>query len=239
MKYLLDNQYAPTTFSWGFIHAPFPQTTKTFLSWSDSVFKQFDLEYDVLHCHGSLPELLEKLFPVSSPSNREILMATHSAWTAYFDNGSNQGDPFSRVGHLCQEMKCRGAAVTCAPHRHPEEDTGVYGAVQFQLFAPHETHFLNYERGVSVAHDGDQWVFDATGSVQPFEETLEYDAHRVRDRFTPEMLERYCRALGIDLFNPDFYGPNAVLVINKGPFGCEPKRLSHHDALKKLGLDRQ
>jgi hypothetical protein len=108
--------------------------------------------------------------------------------------------------------------------------------VHFQLFAPQETEFLNYLRGVSVGHDGERWVFHATGPIQPFEETLEYGAHRVRDRFTPLMLERYCAALGIDLFAPDFYGPNAVLLINKGPFASEPKCFSRQEALDKLGL---
>jgi hypothetical protein len=31
------------------------------------------------------------------------------------------------------------------------------------------------------------------------------------DRFTPEMLESYCAALGITLFSPDFYGEQSLL----------------------------
>jgi hypothetical protein len=37
-----------------------------------------------------------------------------------------------------------------------------------------------------------------------------YGARRVRDRFTSEMAERYCKSLGLDVFNADAYGPDAV-----------------------------
>lgn len=39
-----------------------------------------------------------------------------------------------------------------------------------------------------------------------------YKARRMRDRFTSEMLEAYCGALGIEVFESSFYGPRAVLV---------------------------
>jgi len=236
MKYLLDNQYAPTTFSWGFIDAPFEQSVDKFLSWTESVFKYYDLGYEVVRNRGSLPHLLDALFPVTTPANREMLVETPSQWSAYFDNDSNQGDPISRVGQMCDTLKCRGIAVTCAPYRHPEEGKDLYGAVQFELFASHETDFINHLRYVGVTTDDAGWEFSANGPVQPFEETLEYSAHRVRDRFTPEMLERYCSALGIDLFNPAFYGPNAVTVINKCSLPPDSPCLSRQEARKRLGL---
>jgi hypothetical protein len=86
------------------------------------------------------------------------------------------------------------------------------GAVQFELFGPVDTEFLNYVRTVSVVFDGSKWRFDATGTVQAFEDVAAYRARRIRDRFTSAMLERYCQALGIDVFDPSFYGPRAVLV---------------------------
>jgi len=82
----------------------------------------------------------------------------------------------------------------------------------FGMFGPEGTHFLNYVRSIHVAHDGSRWDFGTSGTPQPFERPEAYTARRVRDRFTSEMLEEYCKALGIDVFNPEFYGPNAVLV---------------------------
>ena len=69
---------------------------------------------------------------------------------------------------------------------------------------------------LDVTFDGRKWVFSATGTEQPFEEAETYRAPRVRDRFTSEMLERYCNALGIDVFNADAYGPDSVFVETQG-----------------------
>ncbi len=91
------------------------------------------------------------------------------------------------------------------------------GAVQFELFGPLKTRFLNYVRTVSVAFDGSRWQFNANGTVQDFEEADAYRARRVRDRFTSQMLERYCRALGIEVFDAAFYGPSAALVESAVP----------------------
>lgn len=91
------------------------------------------------------------------------------------------------------------------------------GAVQFELFGPLDTEFLNYVRTVSVVFDGSRWQFAATGTEQAFEEVEAYRARRVRDRFTSAMLERYCRALGLEVFDPGFYGLEAVFVESAVP----------------------
>jgi hypothetical protein len=86
------------------------------------------------------------------------------------------------------------------------------GSVQFEMLGPFKNDFLNYIRTVHASFDGSRWVFDAVGTPQDFEELDAYKAPRVRDRFTSEMLERYCKALGVDVFNPQAYGPRAVLA---------------------------
>lgn len=114
--------------------------------------------------------------------------------------------------------------MTCVPAVKWEKPGTIIGTLpgtSFQLFASRGTHFLNYERGVEVGFDGENWEFSASGNVQPFEEVDRYEAEQIRDRVTPDMLERYCRALGIDLFNADFYGPKGMLFVNKGPFVSE------------------
>jgi hypothetical protein len=69
------------------------------------------------------------------------------------------------------------------------------GSVQFEMLGPFKNDFLNYIRTVHASFDGSRWVFDAVGTPQDFEELDAYKAPRVRDRFTSEMLERYCKAL--------------------------------------------
>jgi hypothetical protein len=71
-------------------------------------------------------------------------------------------------------------------------------------------------------NNGGSWTFSANGIQQPFEETESYKARRIADRLTGEMLERYCKALGISVFDETFYGMKAALIntIQKLPSGA-------------------
>lgn len=61
-----------------------------------------------------------------------------------------------------------------------------------------------------------QWVgFSAEGEIQPFENVNNYRKPKVVDRFTVEMLEFYCAALGIEVFGADFYGGQCLLSHTK------------------------
>jgi hypothetical protein len=145
---------------------------------------------------------------------RQLFVETRSKWTAYFDCGIDGGDPTSVVGYLSRTLRCRGVTALAQPHTIEQFKgrCGRYGGVQFQLFGPNETDFLNYVRTVYAQHDGSRWVFGVSGTPQPYEAPESYKARRIPDRFTSEMLESYCRALGIELFDLSFYGPRAVLI---------------------------
>ena len=137
-------------------------------------------------------------------------------------------------------LKYRGLAVRCVPHTLKSERKDAkrtYGAVQFEPFASERQEFLNYERSISAANDGGRWVFSATGTVRPYENIAQYDAPRVRDRFTPEMLEKYCVALGIKLFDADFYGPDAILIEVNDPLPRHHPVLTLVEARQELGLE--
>lgn len=67
------------------------------------------------------------------------------------------------------------------------------------------------------------------GDPFPFEEVGQYQARRIKDRLTPEMVERYCSHFGIDLFNPDFYSGRA----------CIFKTQMHPDSPKLLQFPNQ
>lgn len=234
MKYFLQNEFAPVTFDLGFVDIPFDRAASFFASWIEFVHHLHGLEYSLAHLDGKLPELLEQLFPVVTPPDREMLVSTRGGWTAYFDN-SLGGNAATRVGYMCNELSCRGVAVSCAPHVQSSGDRGVYGAVTFDMFAPHATEFLNRLRSIRVVNN-DGWEFFAIGPEQPFEEKEKYSSRRTVDRFTPEMLERYCLALGIDVFNADFYGPTALMATTRSPLPHTSLPLSRTEARAKLGL---
>lgn len=235
MKYLLDNQLAPVTFGIGFVEAPFDRVSRFFVPWSTAILESYGLEHSVSVLQGTLKDLLAGLFPVTTPPSRDLLIETSRGWTACFDNSFIGGNASSRSSYLARELECRGVAISATPHVQPIGDRGVYGAVTFDLFASHETHFLNQVRSVRLVND-DRWVFSTSGPVQSFEEPDKYKSVSASDRFTPEMLERYCRALGIDVFNPDFYGPNAVMVAKITPITGGSRPLSLEEARRNLGL---
>ncbi len=74
---------------------------------------------------------------------------------------------------------------------------------------------------MSASNDGGRWVFDQFGEPFPFEKLEQYQARKVRDRFTFDMLKEYLRHLGLSPFEEDFYLPQgapAWLVEKTGPF---------------------
>jgi hypothetical protein len=77
------------------------------------------------------------------------------------------------------------------------------------VFSPTAESRLGYERSIAAMNDGGPWVFEISGKPYDFEDVKQYNNHRVRDRFTPEMLRDYLLHFGIDAFNEDFYTTTA------------------------------
>jgi hypothetical protein len=154
------------------------------------------------------------LDPLTTPLDRYLLTETRSGWTAIFANGLCTNDVYSPVSYLPTVLGCRGLEVACVPdrsNRAGRDEVQIYGAVEFALYGPDETDWLNTIRSISVTNDVTGWEFTAQGEVQPYEQPENYRKWRVVDRFTPEMLESYCSALGVELFNPDFYGGQCLM----------------------------
>ena len=50
------------------------------------------------------------------------------------------------------------------------------------------------------------------GTPLPFEQTEKYTERLKKNRLTVEMIEEYCKHLGISLFDLDFYQSKAALI---------------------------
>jgi hypothetical protein len=83
-------------------------------------------------------------------------------------------------------------------------------------------------------YDSDPWRFDATGELQPFEETERYSAKRTRDRFDRAILVRYLAALGIDVDDPAFW-VGGVLLQHEVTF--TPRTSALTDVQREYGID--
>src|SRR5271155_5231869 len=236
MKALLNNEFAPVTFSSGFVKSPFPSYSEAFVSW----WKKLAIEFETTTVNEELRCAFRRLEPLQSPQNRYLILETKSPWTAIFTNGLRAGDVAGAVAHLCQILDTFGLNVSLGPDRsRPERERAalrLYGAVTFTLSGPKKTDWLNRVRHVSAMNDGGKWVFDAEGEEQPYEQPKKYAQRKIADRFTPEMLEAYCLALGIDLFNPDFFGPKGMLVYQLTKFPQTSPKMSIAEANARLHL---
>ena len=211
---LLDNAYAPTTFSFGFVQSPFAEFSEAFISWQKEIFSKFGGGIEFTHFSAPLPAALTRLEPLTTPQDRYLLVETRSNWSAIFSNGLRVNDVFSLVGYLPTILKCQGLLVDCLPdrsHKAGKDGFQIYGATRFTLYGPENTDWVNRIRHVGVTKDIGGWEFAAEGEVQPYEELEGYQKRKITDRFTPEMLESYCAALGIRLFDASFYGGQCLV----------------------------
>jgi hypothetical protein len=236
VKYLLDNTLAPLTFAWGFLDAPVDAAVAAYVRWQRTILHSVKVRSVNLPLAGAL----RQLEPLDMASQRVLFLSTRGQWTACFDNGAKGGNPSTIVGELSQRMKIRGLACTCIPNTLTRRDgakPGTWGAVKFVLFSPEKQAFLNVERSVGVANDVRGWEFHSRGKVQPFEQVDRYAARRVADRLTAELLEAYCRAFGIDLFDAEFYGGPGVVTHARPWFLPKLATVTLADARRQLGLD--
>jgi hypothetical protein len=235
MKYLLDNKLAPLTFQWGFLESSVDAVSTTYKRWQRKILHSVK----VAAVDMPLSDALRLLEPLDRGSQRVLFLSTKGNWSACFDNGVRGGNPTTIVGELSQQMKCRGVAVGCIPNTLSRADgakPGTWGAVKFTLFAPEKRDFLNIERSVSIINDVGGWEFNSIGTVQNFEQADRYLERRIADRLTSEMLENYCRALGINLFDEDFYGGPGVITHSSLWFLPKLATTPLTEARRKLGF---
>src|SRR5262249_11192690 len=156
---------------------------------------------------GTLPRMLDRLLPLTGPLLRNIWVRTSGRWTAYFDNFVNGGDPYGPICHGARDLNCKGVMILISP-----QTATSWRGTRFTIFGPKGPRWFNIDREISAINDEGRWDWTVSGKPQSFEDVSRYKARRVKDRFTPEMLEQYCTALGIRAFDDTFYGNKGYLV---------------------------
>lgn len=214
MRLLFDDELAPLTSHLCFIEADFESVVDEYLRWMSPILRRSHLRRKVLN--ENFRDTLLRLLPITVPVDvRNLFIPTKSKWTAFFDNGL-QGTDRSPVSVLAKRLCCRGIYSTAVPHTFPSritrETRGRFGATIMEIFGQDG----EYVRAINCANDGGKWVFEESGEPYEFEDLELYKARRIRDRFTPEILERYLKNFGIDVFNEDFYlesGSNRSIMV--------------------------
>lgn len=216
---LLEDRWAPVTSTLGFLETRAEHTARVFTSWLSGLQDSRGTAVHMRPVSGSREQVLSALLPLTNAERRRYLFVpTHSPWTAYIDNGWEGTDASSRMPHMARTLGCRGLRVVTVPHTL-RKDKGRYGAVMLDVFSPHQTG-PQYLRTIYASNDGGRWVFGQSGAPFPFEQLERYQARRVRDRFTFDMLKQYLHHLGLSPFDEHFYlppGEPAWLVEKTGP----------------------
>jgi hypothetical protein len=217
---LLEDRWAPVTSDMGFLERDAGFAARAFAEWQRALLAPHGVTVEAHPVTGALEQVLSALLPLTGgETQRHLFIPTRSAWTAYVDNGYRGTDAVSAMAYMARTLGCRGMRVGAAPHTL-RKDKGRYGIVALEVYGPRQTHWLNYLRTIYAMNDGGRWVFGQSGEPFPFEKLEQYQARRVRDRFTFDMLKDYLRHLGLSPFEEDFYLPAvapAWLVEKTGP----------------------
>jgi hypothetical protein len=207
----LQSSFAPVTFEVGFLEAPFEAVTGAIAGWRRA------LGVPLRELQGTEATAgLAQLEPVTLSPRRELVLATRSAWTAYLSSSLVPGTS-PAVGYLAEQLATRGCTFLRVPRgllaKGFREGTG------FALYGPVSTPTpaLNCVRSLRVLKDMGKWRFEEHGEPQAFEDVARYSARKIADRLTPDMATAYARALGIELDEPSFYGPQWTLLVNERP----------------------
>jgi hypothetical protein len=92
MHSLLNNDFAPVTFRFGFIETSFPALCEVFTGWQNNLDKKFGLRTEFKYFIAPLASAFSKLELLTTPLDRYLLVETHSNWTAIFANGLRGND---------------------------------------------------------------------------------------------------------------------------------------------------
>jgi hypothetical protein len=249
MNLLLADRYSPITSEVGFFEADLERTVQAFLGWYTPLAEGWGETLARREVAGGLPVALDALPPLTGGDIRRFLfLPTAGGWTALFNNlrtGTDVTGPLAVVGF---RLGCRTLRVCAVPDslgtksEKQKGRRGRYGASIFELGGPGTNDQNKTIRSLCALNDGGRWSFDVYGAQLPFEEPDAYLARRTPDRFPLELLDRYCRALGVRPFDEDFYlppeRPLATLIERVGPPNPRVKMYTLAEVQAQIGRPR-
>lgn len=204
-------EFAPITFSWGFLRATPPQVQETLCSWLDGL-GTYCLSSEILK---PLREALSVLSPLTRPPSIRLLAKTRSAWTACFENGVSGADLLSFMTVITHKLQCDGLVVRCVNDKrmyatNDEDDHLTH--IGFELFKPGAHPAVGPVRAVSVHQYYGKWKFSQRGDPQPGEDLRRYESSPIQNRLTLRQICDFCGTLELAPFETSFYLPEAILV---------------------------
>lgn len=196
MKFLFDGKYAPLTDGIAFIDAPIDDVLEGFLKWVEEKLSCKDRK--VINLTAGFEKVIERSLPFLYPA-KELFFETKSKWTGFIQNNRR-----TEIGHaqvIARYTSGNSVVAGEAWLSNYGRLVNGWGGGTFHYF--HKDELKRY----LMLSDQDRWEFDQSGEPFPFEDLERYKEKYARNRFTPEMLDKYLKEFGIDFFNEDFYMP--------------------------------
>jgi hypothetical protein len=148
---------------------------------------------------GSLKDVILQTMPYLYPK-KILFIPTKSNFTAYTNNDMDVESGARYI--VAKQLNKKVINVIVYINMFGKVVNGWGGGV----FSYYSEDYHNPKRLLELSWDG-KWGFHQYGEPLPFEEIDKYKEKSAKDRFTPEMLDDYCKHFGIDFFNEDFYMP--------------------------------
>lgn len=218
MKFIFDNKFAPQTDGIAFIKCDIDLALEKYLEWilpqinnridnqklfPESDWNAYNERLPIVTEHkGTFIELIERLQPLYYPQ-KTLFFQCKNGWVGYLENinGTETRRITQISSRINENMNSIGVQAWQGGGR---KIANGWSGGSFSLYSGKENYGL--KRHIMLS-DQDRWEFDQSGTPLPFEEIEKYNEKLVRNRFTPEMLQRYLLEFGIDFFNEDFYMP--------------------------------
>lgn len=231
MRFLLDNRVYPISSTVGFLERPLGEVVEFFASWQKSLGPLRRIKTKFFE--SELEAAFLKLEPLHERKSKYLLMATDSRWTAIFDDVYTGPDVTGDVIHATKTLGCNGVRVVVDPGFKESH----YACI-LEVYGPQACNKpLNYVRTVTLADDGDRWVFHQSGKPYDFEKTEFYERSRKKDRFNFDLLSEYLGHFDIHAFEDGFYKSDKAAVVEIMEItGFLNRKYSLHEVQRRCGV---
>lgn len=196
-----------------FIGAPFEKALEFYLKRRidlSDFYQNLRPKLSYLNEEYSLSQKLDLLSPLEiTGSSKYLLLETKSNWSLLIGN-NREGTDFSCVEYEAMLWKVKALTIYLKPYFKKDE----FGIVSFCLYdgsKPISRHECE-ARIIQLYKETSRIEFSEYGTPLPFEQTEKYNERLKKNRLTVEMVEEYCKHLGIALFDLDFYQSKAALI---------------------------
>lgn len=216
MRVLLDERYAPVTSGFTLLKPLTPQPPKDLAQRmiTKHLFKGVP---DIAVATGDFESKIQQLIsPGLSDRPNRFLAIPVNGWTVLFSNNTSCARRSLMPLFGSSDEHAAGIiSITHSPHitakRNAPRD-GRWGGLEFDYYAPETRTDQHILRRVNIQLHDEGWVVDERGDRLPGECDEQWDKRQKKDRFTSETIHQVCLNFGLDIYNPDTYAADGVIL---------------------------